>query len=361
MTPIFTFPDCSEQLALFQSFYDNPVAMIAEEGIVNQLKAQAERTCRYCNKSEPETTFKKEAHIISQMLGKNDLLCDFECDACNQIFSKYESSFVNWLGITRTLIGTRGRRNKVPEYLSGTGNIQAKLNTIMEADGVIVSRTPDAHEAINIDVDSGKTTIQYAKRAYIPLEVYKVLLKIAFAVLPTEDVADYAPVLRMLTAEAHPDLCRFAHIMRFQLPLDQSVTSPYGILFTKRDPLAHCPRHSFIFYYANQVYSFPLPFSIQDIRNGCYTNIKCYFPPPIFFDQPLSFNHVNVDRLPMGSLEKVKGEREIITFEFKPKDLENLMSFDPVTGESKPHTFDPKDILSIFMVRSGRKLKLSKK
>ncbi len=358
MTTIFTYPECDIPLKEFHRWYGDPLVLIAREGTLNRLKPRDERICRYCSKSEPDTTFKSEAHIVSQLLGKNDLLCDYECDACNRIFSKYESGFVNWLGITRTLIGTKGRRSKVPEYFSSTGNVQAKVNTILEAEGTLISRAPEAGEAINIDVKSGKTTIQYLKRAYIPMEVYKVLLKIAFATLPEDDIADYQPILRMLTTEVHPDLCRFAHVMRFQLPLDQTAINPYGILFTKQDSLAHCPKHCFIFYYANQVYSFPLPFNIQDIRNGCYMDLKSFFPPPVFFEEVPENSRINVDLLPMGSLEKVKDDREAVTFEFNPKDLENLIAFDPVTGESKPHVFDPEDIISLFMVDKGKKLLL---
>jgi hypothetical protein len=360
MNAIFTFPECNEQLEKFARLYSQPLVMIAQEGTVNNLKDKTQRTCRYCGRSHPEATFNHDAHIISQMLGKNNLLCDYECDACNQIFSKYESSFVNWLGITRTLIGTKVRHNKVPGYFSSTGSVQAGTKTIMEAEGTLISRTPEATDAINIDVKSGKTTIQYLKRPYIPMEVYKVFLKIAFATLPDADIADYAPIMRMLTTGAHPDLGRFAHIMRFQLPLDQTAIAPYGILFTKRNSLAKCPRHCFIFYYANQVYSFPLPFSIQDIRNSCYTKIESYFPPPVFFEEQPANSHVNIELLPMGSLEKVKDDGETITFEFNPKDLENMVAFDPVTGKSTPHLFTADNIVSIFMVEDGRTLQLPK-
>lgn len=360
MAKIFTFPDYISHLDEFQRWYGCPLAIIANEGNENRLRPGEERICRYCGKSEPETTFKNEAHIVSQLLGKNDLLCDYECDRCNNIFSKYESGFVNWLGITRTLIGTKSRKNKVPEYTSGTGSVQAKVDTIMEADGTLISRTL-ANDAINIDVNNGKTTIQYLKKSYVPMEVYKILLKIAFATLSTEQVADYTPVLRMLTGETHPDLQKFAHVMRFQLPLDQTALCPYGILFTKHDPIFHCPKHCFIFYYGNQVYSYPLPFSIEDIQRGCYKDLKSYFPPPIFFEEPPANNRINVEFLPMGSIEKVKDDKEVVTFEFDPKEFENLVVYDPVTGKSTPHVFNPEDIVSLFIVKKGKLLQLPKK
>src|SRR5688572_3441102 len=53
------------------------------------LKPRKERTCRFCNKSMPEVTFKKDAHTISQLTGNRHLVSDFECDTCNDLFSKY--------------------------------------------------------------------------------------------------------------------------------------------------------------------------------------------------------------------------------------------------------------------------------
>jgi hypothetical protein len=361
MTKIFTFPQYIDSLKEFHRWYGNPSLIIAQEDVKNDLKATAERICRYCGKAANETTFKKQAHIISQMLGRNNLLCDYECDSCNQIFSKYESSFVNWLGITRTLVGTKVRRNNVPEYFSGTGSVQAKVKTIMEAEGTLISRTLEDNKAINIDIKNGKAIIKYKKRPYIPLEVYKVFLKIAFAALPPEEATNYNQVLQMLTSDVHPDLCRFAHIARFQLPIDQTAICPYGILFTKHDPFEHCPKHCFIFYYANQVYSFPLPFNIEDIHNKCYSSIKSYFPPPIFFELPSSNSHVNDGLISMGSMKKVKDDQEAITFEFNPKDMEDLMAFDPVTGESKAHVFNSSEIVGVFIAEKGTELKLPKK
>lgn len=63
----------------------------------------------------------------------------------------------------------------------------------------------------------------------------------------------------------------------------------------------------------------------------------------------------------MGTLEKVKDDGEQINFEFNPEDLENVVAFDPATGETKPHKFDPNDVVSIFIVEKGKMLKLPKK
>jgi hypothetical protein len=81
MTKIFTFPECNKPMEEFYRWYGDPMLLIAQKDTEKRLKPREERTCRYCNKAEPLTTFTKDAHIVSQLLGKNDLLCDYECDA----------------------------------------------------------------------------------------------------------------------------------------------------------------------------------------------------------------------------------------------------------------------------------------
>lgn len=359
---IFTFPECLDQLNKFYKLYDSSTIIVATDNHNNQLRSQDERVCRYCGLSYPKVFFNNDAHIISQLLGKNSLLCDYECDDCNATFSKYESAFVNWLGITRTLSGTKNRKNKVPEYVSNAGTVKANLYTVLNAEGTLISKQPDEKDAFKIDVETGTATITYLKRPYIPYNVYRVLLKIAFSALNEEEVADYAHVLQMLVhPKTNSELSKFAHIISTRLPMDQQALYPYGLLFKKRNPTAKIPLHFFIFYFANHVYSFPLPFSNQDFKNNCYSPLETVFPPPVFFEQPPANSMVTAKLEFMGSTEKVKDDQEMVGFQFNPADFANLTAFDPKSGEKQAYTFNPETIVSFFMVEQGKELKVPKK
>ncbi|MGJ1488571.1 HNH endonuclease [Sphingobacterium spiritivorum] len=78
-------------------------------------KQSTPKRCRFSNKTSDQFSFKMEAHIILQFMGNKNLLSNFECDDCNQKFSKYEDSFANFIGASRTIAQIPGQaKNKVP-------------------------------------------------------------------------------------------------------------------------------------------------------------------------------------------------------------------------------------------------------
>ncbi|WP_439695842.1 hypothetical protein ACFGVS_23705 [Mucilaginibacter sp. AW1-7] len=353
----YTYTEFLPQMQEFFKCYE-PLGFIGIENLAPvSLKYPKERECRYCGQAWPQVTFDQDAHIISQLLGKNNLLCDYECDNCNALFSKYESAFVNWLGITRTIVGTRNRKNNIPEFKSGSGKIVAANEELLNRKGTKITSVFENDNAIVIDPKEGTTTITYLKRSYIPFNVFRILLKIAFASLQEDELKDYQKVLEVLVnPKPHPEFLRFAHVLCFHLPLEQQAKSPYGFIFRKKEPLARNPKHFFIFYYANQVFSYPLPFSLPDLQNGCYTKIECIFPPPLFLEPTMPQSIVSATMKAMGGLESVKDDQEIVGFQFDPEDLKNVVSIDPITGQIKDTTFDPTSIVSVFLMDDGNEI-----
>ena len=85
-----------QEAARFLEIYELDNAFIPTKSKYINLKPKRERTCRFCGLSFPETTFKKEAHLIPEMLGNKTLLSDFECDKCNHYFGvTFENHLAN--------------------------------------------------------------------------------------------------------------------------------------------------------------------------------------------------------------------------------------------------------------------------
>lgn len=60
------------------------------------------QTCRYCGKSKPAVTFKKEAHAFPELIGNHVLIALDECDSCNEQFStSVEDHFAKFTGLQR--------------------------------------------------------------------------------------------------------------------------------------------------------------------------------------------------------------------------------------------------------------------
>ncbi|MDV4068904.1 hypothetical protein CMT34_11945 [Elizabethkingia anophelis] len=53
--------------------------------------------CRFCGKDSSETTFKMESHILPQFIGNKFVVSNFECDQCNEKFSRIlENDFATY-------------------------------------------------------------------------------------------------------------------------------------------------------------------------------------------------------------------------------------------------------------------------
>jgi len=77
---------------------------------------KSKRVCRYCNKKNPEVSFKKVAHSISEALGNKKIITNDECDACNEKFGKgIENDLILYLNPYRVFFGIRGK-NGIPKF-----------------------------------------------------------------------------------------------------------------------------------------------------------------------------------------------------------------------------------------------------
>ena len=68
------------------------------------------RTCRFCGKGDGQTSFRMKAHVVPEFMGNKHYFSYFECDSCNQYFSKLEDSLYNYAGILNTLSTLKGKR-----------------------------------------------------------------------------------------------------------------------------------------------------------------------------------------------------------------------------------------------------------
>jgi len=73
------------------------------------------RTCRFCSGKMPEVTFRKKAHSISESFGNKVIICNEECDACNEKFGRtIEQDFSKYFEVYRVLYEIEGK-NGIPK------------------------------------------------------------------------------------------------------------------------------------------------------------------------------------------------------------------------------------------------------
>lgn len=142
--------------------------------------------CRYCNKTDKETSFAQNTHLLPELLGKNDVLTVDECDNCNKLFSDYESHLANFIRPYITLLGVKGK-NKIPSFQSRTMNGNEETRTTFKhKEGNIKELHLQALDDYTINPKTKTVDIVFRKPPFVPLKVYKSLLKIGLSLLPVK-------------------------------------------------------------------------------------------------------------------------------------------------------------------------------
>ena len=189
-------PEYLEQLRMIHLVYDIRYFIWLND-TRKKLKPKQERTCRFCGKSYPDVKFSSNAHTFPESVGNKYHLSDFECDNCNRKFGIYENDFANYIGPFGTLAELTGKKG-VPKYKSRDKKIsleQAYKNAI----DIKLSTMGLKNRIVN-KADGSGLLIQVEGDPYIPINVYRCLLKTAISFVDSED-------LKHRLKSLHLDLC----------------------------------------------------------------------------------------------------------------------------------------------------------
>ena len=154
----------------------------------------AKRTCRFCDRSEPDVTFKKVAHAIPHFIGNRILKSMYECDDCNgRVFSPMESQFSQFMGIYHTFHEV-SKGGKVPAYRN---NSKEKSKIVVE-NGSIKIDCVEGEDLVSVIDEKNHTIDIKAKRSYVPQSVYKIFIKMALTIMPESEMSHFKYTLEWL-------------------------------------------------------------------------------------------------------------------------------------------------------------------
>ncbi len=220
------------------------------------------RICRYCSRSMPEVSFKKDAHTISEALGNKSIKTNDECDNCNQLFGdSIEQDFLSLFNISRVFFGIKNKTG-YPHKVNGdnysfkkTDNGNISINYYMKEGEQALN--PD-HSPLNISLIS--------HRAFPEQNIYKALCKYVFGVLDDVTLKSFERTRKWLigmnSETSLPKLARFDH--------PDVKKHPTIMVFIRKDEstkdLPHVVAEVRII---NISFVVILPFSNKDIHNFC--------------------------------------------------------------------------------------------
>jgi hypothetical protein len=305
------------------------------------LKPSRKRMCRFCKRAYPEVRFSNYSHLLPRLIGNSNLYSDFECDSCNEMFSKIENDLAEFLGVSRSF-ATFDNEKKTPGFRAK--RLHTKSRSFVGNNILIIA--PD-----DVEMVENRTTLRYFKNAFVPSNVYKALLKCALSLLDEKTVnvnygraMDYLMGRIVLTERALMSGYKYSFILN--LPL-------HVCIFQKKRKEDNIHSHVLIFNFQNNMISLTLPLNTNDgIQSS--QELSYIVPPPYFANE----GNMNVAMpIPflrdLASTKKIVDEEERVTLQFDPNQLRNTTSFDPATGETKQHTHGPESLKYLIAIAQG--------
>ena len=267
-----------------------------------------DRVCRFCGRRKGDgVKFRHEAHALSNLIGNNRLFTYYECDECNQKFSKYENDFAEYFRLYHCILRVQGKRG-VPTYKRYQSRIDVDKSLVQ-----INKMIDDPTLKCEVDEENKKVLIT-GYRTYLPVYVYKALLKMALTIMPEEELENFENTMAFLNAENVE--------VKSQLPV---IIQLYGkgynvhngiaaiILKRKASSQNRVFSYSFILAYNNFCLQMPLLGSKLDQFEGDEPVLFKALPtPPAFDGYPIILNSC----FDLRSSEKVKDEPVTITLSF---------------------------------------------
>jgi len=212
--------------------------------------------CRFCKKTQAETKFTQDTHLISNLLGRNTYYSHDECDTCNQFFTRYENDLANYLGTSR-VFNHLLHGIKAPGFTSRSDGIKIKN---YGNDFIYVENASPERNDFQVDMTAGKVALAMETREFLPENVYRALLKMAMGTLPETEIAAYEVGFKfLLNMEKYPELDCLKKVVIAET--DLTIGRPFTLSYQKRADANYpqFPKHIFCLYVGNYMFQLLVP------------------------------------------------------------------------------------------------------
>jgi len=297
--------------------YEFKVADVCVPPIQNEKQfprtQKKNRHCIFCNKSYGETNFNSNPHIISKLLSLNHGYSNLECDDCNSYFGNLENDLTDFLGLERTLF-MLGER-KVKTFQTSQDAIIAKSIDRNNQSGIEI--TSNTKLEVIASEDKNDFILTYDTRPYIPVNVYRILLKIALSRMPSDYIKHNRPLLEFVRYNKHNDYYKqFAkYVFKCSLPVE--LRRPYLMIFSNQGKDDTLPEFIFSLYFKKTCLQVIMPYVLE---KGLKVNIPLC-PPMIIGVHEIEANVV-LENINLSSSEKTV-EKKKVRFQFNNKNTDS--------------------------------------
>lgn len=273
----------------FSSIYNFNSSFYFKSEKTYALGDKANKICRYCKKGINDTTFKTNAHLAPKLIGNLNIICHYECDNCNSLFGKYESDLANFIGIRGFYDSKENydkKRKRVYKSKSGKSFLYNSKR------GIEIS---DLGNEIFEELPDNKGLKCIAKKSpFIPLNVYKSLVKIVLASLRDDIINQFQKTIDFLITDKYDNDDMIKKLSKLSIITLDSFDTDYPIIFTfVRNPNLTIksevdniviPHKTFIIFFRMFCYQIFIPFDINDkLELNKVNDVKLILHPPAIF------------------------------------------------------------------------------
>lgn len=246
-------------------------------------KKRSQRTCRFCKKSEPDTTFEMKAHVLPELMGKNGVLAYDECDACNRLFSSFESHLAAYFRPYLTLVGVEGKKG-VPSFHSRTINNDEKTRLKLEFDNTGQRHIQYGNRSdYKVDKENKMVSLTLRIPPHRPINIYKAFVKIGLSMIPEEKLEKYCNLFDWLLNK-DPDCTYFCFMRRAVMP-GKMFAGPSADLYEATeiiDDTTFIPELTLVVNFGNIIVQIFLPLSIGfDYQRAEGKEVHAYLNPNV--------------------------------------------------------------------------------
>jgi hypothetical protein len=270
-----------ERLNYFEENYD----IIADYHLGNGKKiyiGNENKTCRFCNKSEPEVAFKTVAHAVPEFLGNKQLILRNECDQCNTFVSNsLENNLDKFTKPLRIVAQIKGKK-KVPAYKSKDHKSRYEFDRSSGAK--IISPKDDGFASL--DLENKKISTEFHLEPYIPTAVYKCFVKIALSVISDEELKGFQCSLAWIMDDNHErSLCKPLIVLKAFIPGPRPNKKLTVLVLKRKLDSTELPHCWLVICFGNVAYQILVPSDAEAALTKEQLTFT-RFPLPFEFDWP---------------------------------------------------------------------------
>lgn len=125
------------------------------------------------------------SHLIPDLFGKNRTQNPYECNDCNTLSGKWETSLGTLTIPLRVLGKIKNKKGKIPKFKSRLGDHKNQTKIFYDKNNVLQCKMGTIEDFI-VDNATEKGQLKFRTGSYNPSHVYKAFLKIALSLMDNE-------------------------------------------------------------------------------------------------------------------------------------------------------------------------------